>query len=214
MKGKASRFGWWKFEEEDEEQASLDSLMVPVEKGLGKRGKMKRALRLIAKRWDRPGRSISEQDSVVLCKLRELSLLDECLIEAELIKLNAPPCLGQKIPADRSVRLCVMYVLFQLSLPFTERFRTLVIRGAWPNPLTWLLPYATRIQSDSLPEDTPLHELVAFGNSDFVHRRFRALYALKIARWIPEWPTLRTPIPGGNAAGESYQANGSDAVGG
>lgn len=172
-------------------EVNLSLLARFLRRRMGSRRALGAALQLVCEHWDRPGRVGNEREPDVLRKLAELSKKSHEAIEAELLIQNAPPQVADKISTDRGVWLSVVFVLFQMKLPFSQDFRTRVVESCLLQPTHMIFALNHSDSVGFLSKEHPpswalsLVEILISSAEDS-----RAIYALKIARYLPDWAAL------------------------
>lgn len=126
--------------------------------------------------------------SDLVFRLLELSTNDGFAFESEFFKQNLPPLESETISPERLVWIVISAIIFEVNPKFSDNFPKRLFDACLTRPtnLAFALGHSDSIASLAKHHpnllNSSLIELIISSIDDS-----RSIYALKIARWLPNW---------------------------
>lgn len=174
------------------ETHGLDDFASLVAKDMSNHS-LNEAIRALHKNQAKNNTLRSESGNGVLSKLLELSEINQLAVEAELEKQNTPPPISENFPSEPITWVLISSIIFKLNPIFSVDFPKRVIENclARPTHLGFALLHSDIIVSLAKNHPATLNpslvEVIILSTDDS-----RSIYALKVARWLPEWLDVKS----------------------
>lgn len=156
---------------------------------------LKEILRVFCQERERVRLFCSPECESIFSKLSEIASASEFIAEHEFVLQNTPPAIGEVVSPERLIWCTILFVVYEVNPSLSVGFINKVIKLCLGHPtdIVFALLHSEAVAGlirhhpDTVNPD--LLAIVVSSTDDS-----RALYALRVARWVTDWQRVRTAV--------------------